>query len=101
VTPEQRRDLVRARTRPGRPPVVPELQLHLADDMEGAWSGLQVELDDGDLPPPFWAFAWLGGQAVAGTCSTTPTWCAAGACSTSRPAPACARWPPSSPELRG
>jgi predicted nicotinamide N-methyase len=33
--------------------------------MEGAWSGLQVELDDGDLPPPFWAFAWLGGQAVA------------------------------------
>ena len=54
-----------ARSRPGRPPVVPELQLHLADDMDQAWSMLQDELDDGDLPPPFWAFAWLGGQAVA------------------------------------
>jgi len=44
---------------------VPELRLHLADDMDDAWRDLQEELDDGDLPPPFWAFAWLGGQAVA------------------------------------
>ena len=57
--------LVRSRTRLARPPVVPELQLHLADDMDAAWSGLQAELDDDHLPPPFWAFAWLGGQAVA------------------------------------
>lgn len=54
-----------ARTRPLSPPVVPELVLHLADDMDQAWSSLQTELDDGDLPPPFWAFAWLGGQGVA------------------------------------
>jgi predicted nicotinamide N-methyase len=60
-----RRALVRARTRLQRPAVVPELRLHLADDMEAAWTALQSELDDGDLPPPFWAFAWLGGQAVA------------------------------------
>ena len=60
-----RRDLVLARTRPARPAVVPELQLHLADDMDAAWSALQAELDDDQLPPPFWAFAWLGGQAVA------------------------------------
>jgi predicted nicotinamide N-methyase len=33
--------------------------------MELAWAGLQAELDDATLPPPFWAFAWLGGQAVA------------------------------------
>ena len=44
---------------------MPELRLHLADDMDAAWAGLQAELDDGDLPPPFWAFAWLGGQALA------------------------------------
>ena len=58
-------ELVLARTRLQSPPVVPELRLHLADDMDEAWSALQDELDDGELPPPFWAFAWLGGQAVA------------------------------------
>ena len=59
------RDLVLSRTTLSSPPLVPELRLHLADDMDAAWAGLQAELDDGDLPPPFWAFAWLGGQAVA------------------------------------
>lgn len=45
--------------------MVPELALHLADDMDDAWASVQAELDDGELPPPFWAFAWLGGQALA------------------------------------
>ncbi len=44
---------------------MPELRLHLADDMDSVWASLQDELDDSSLPPPFWAFAWLGGQAVA------------------------------------
>ncbi len=59
------REVVLTRTTLQRPPVVPELELHLADDMDQAWARLQRELDDGELPPPFWAFAWLGGQAVA------------------------------------
>ena len=54
-----------ARTRLQHPPVVPELVLHLADDMDAEWQHLQQELDAGELPPPYWAFAWLGGQAVA------------------------------------
>lgn len=62
---DRHRDLVLVRSRLARPPLVPELQLHLAEDMDAAWTGLQVELDDGKLPPPFWAFAWLGGQALA------------------------------------
>lgn len=62
---DPRRALVLSRSRLRRPPAVPELLLHLADDMDAAWSALQAELDDGALPPPFWAFAWLGGQAVA------------------------------------
>ena len=62
---DARADFVRARTRLQRPAAVPELELHLADDMDDAWASVQAELDDGDLPPPFWAFAWLGGQAVA------------------------------------
>ena len=60
------------RTRPARPPAVPELELHLADDMEAAWAALQTELDDATLPPPFWAFAWLGGQALARYVLDTP-----------------------------
>ena len=59
------RELVLSRTRPARPPAVPELELLLADDMDQAWQSLQTELDDATLPPPFWAFAWLGGQALA------------------------------------
>jgi predicted nicotinamide N-methyase len=65
VDADARRAVVLARTRLQSPPVVPELRLHLADDMDQAWRSLQDELDDGDLPPPFWAFAWLGGQALA------------------------------------
>lgn len=65
VPADRRRALVLARTRPQRPAVVPELELHLADDMDHTWTELQAELDAGELPPPFWAFAWLGGQAVA------------------------------------
>ena len=72
MTPERARQLVLARTRPARPPAVPELELHLADDMEAAWAALQAELDDATLPPPFWAFAWLGGQALARHVLDTP-----------------------------
>jgi predicted nicotinamide N-methyase len=60
-----RRALVLSRTRLQRPAAVPELQLHLADDMDQAWKHLQAELDSDALPPPYWAFAWLGGQAIA------------------------------------
>jgi predicted nicotinamide N-methyase len=65
VDQARRRELVLARTRLQRPPVVPELQLHLADEIVEPWQSLERELDAGELPPPFWAFAWLGGQAVA------------------------------------
>jgi predicted nicotinamide N-methyase len=72
VTPDPVRRLVVGRTTPRRPPAVPELELHLADDMEHAWASLQRELDDATLPPPFWAFAWLGGQALARYVLDTP-----------------------------
>lgn len=65
VDGERARALVLARTRLQRPPAVPELLLHLADGMDPLWEDLAHELDRGDLPPPFWAFAWLGGQALA------------------------------------
>ena len=57
--------LVLRRTRLQTPPAVPELVLHLAEDMPTAWEDLERELGQGAMDPPFWAFAWLGGQALA------------------------------------
>ncbi|MEM0906175.1 MAG: 50S ribosomal protein L11 methyltransferase [Pseudomonadota bacterium] len=47
------------------PPLVPEITLHLASDAMPLWHMTEAALDTRGLPPPFWAFAWAGGQAVA------------------------------------
>lgn len=54
-----------AHTRVQRAPLLPELRLHLADALTPLWEGTEVELDRLGAPPPFWAFAWAGGQALA------------------------------------
>jgi predicted nicotinamide N-methyase len=47
------------------PPHVPEVKLHLADEAHDLWLKTEEELDEIGLPPPFWAFAWAGGQGLA------------------------------------
>jgi predicted nicotinamide N-methyase len=47
------------------PPHVPEIQLHLADEAHDLWLKTEDELQEIGLPPPFWAFAWAGGQGLA------------------------------------
>jgi predicted nicotinamide N-methyase len=47
------------------PPHVPEIKLHLADEAHGLWHRTEEELAEIGLPPPFWAFAWAGGQGLA------------------------------------
>jgi predicted nicotinamide N-methyase len=47
------------------PPLVPELQLHMAHEAVPLWQKTEEELGEMGLPPPFWAFAWAGGQALA------------------------------------
>lgn len=59
------REFVLAHTRLRRAPFVPELRLHLSDDALDIWETTQAAIDGGELPPPFWAFVWAGGQAVA------------------------------------
>lgn len=59
------RDFVLSHTRLRRAPFVPELRLHLSDDALEVWETTQAAIDGGELPPPFWAFVWAGGQAVA------------------------------------
>ncbi len=41
------------------------MRLHLADEAVALWQKTEEELGQIGLPPPFWAFAWAGGQALA------------------------------------
>jgi predicted nicotinamide N-methyase len=56
---------VRSNTAVGRPPLVPEIALHLATEVTPLWHATEASLARGAVPPPFWAFAWAGGQALA------------------------------------
>ena len=56
---------VRDNTAVERPPLVPEIALHLASEVVPLWQSTEKELAESGLPPPFWAFAWAGGQALA------------------------------------
>jgi predicted nicotinamide N-methyase len=56
---------VRASTRLQAPPLAPEFRLWLADEITPIWSMTEAALERTGLPPPFWAFAWAGGQALA------------------------------------
>src|SRR6266571_4981829 len=47
------------------PPLVPEIRLHLATEVTPIWQATEDSLAQGALPPPYWAFAWAGGQALA------------------------------------
>ncbi len=47
------------------PPHVPEIRLRLADEAHDLWQRTEEELEQIGLPPPFWAFAWAGGQGLA------------------------------------
>jgi predicted nicotinamide N-methyase len=58
-------DFIRANTRLRAVPLVPEIALHVADEAVPLWQRTEEELRTLGLPPPFWAFAWAGGQALA------------------------------------
>jgi predicted nicotinamide N-methyase len=56
---------VRAHARPTRPPLVPEVVLHLDDDTVRVWQAAADHLGGADPGSPYWAAAWPGGQALA------------------------------------
>ncbi len=47
------------------PPHVPEIRLRLASEVHDLWQKTEAELEAIGVPPPFWAFAWAGGQGLA------------------------------------
>lgn len=63
---------IAANTRPLTPPLVPEIRLHLAEESLPIWQKTEEELGEMNVPPPYWAFAWAGGQALARYLLDTP-----------------------------
>jgi predicted nicotinamide N-methyase len=63
--PDDPAGFIRANTRLLPVPHAPEIRLHVADEATALWQRTEDELQEIGLPPPFWAFAWAGGQALA------------------------------------
>jgi len=59
------RDFILENTELLSPPHTPELKLHLASELVPIWQKTEEELAAQGAPPPFWAFAWAGGQALS------------------------------------
>jgi predicted nicotinamide N-methyase len=58
-------EIIRTGTRLRPVPLVPEIRLHQAGDPIGLWQRIETAAGRTGLDPPFWAFAWAGGQALA------------------------------------
>jgi predicted nicotinamide N-methyase len=58
-------DFIRANTTLVSPPLVPEIKLHLATEVVPLWQLTEEELASQGIAPPYWAFAWAGGQALS------------------------------------
>jgi predicted nicotinamide N-methyase len=56
---------VRRNTAITAPPLVPEIRLRLASEITPIWQATEETLARSALPPPYWAFAWAGGKALA------------------------------------
>jgi predicted nicotinamide N-methyase len=62
---QEARRFVRAETALTAPPLLPEIRLHLATEVTPLWQATELLLAASGLAPPYWAFAWVGGQALA------------------------------------
>ena len=58
-------EFIRANTKLLPVPLAPEIRLHLAEESLPIWHKTEEELGQINVPPPYWAFAWAGGQALA------------------------------------
>ena len=56
---------IRCHTRLSHAPLVPEIALHLATEITPIWQATEEWLTARGIAPPYWAFAWPGGQALA------------------------------------
>ena len=56
---------VLSQTQPATTSLVPEITLHLATEITPIWQATESWCHTNNTEPPFWAFAWPGGQALA------------------------------------
>lgn len=62
---EKPAEFVTRNTAVGRAPLVPEIELRLGNMVVPLWELIESEFEERGLAPPYWAFAWPGGQALA------------------------------------
>jgi predicted nicotinamide N-methyase len=67
---------IRSQTAIAAPPLVPEIRLHLATEITPIWEATEATLAAMNVPPPYWAFAWAGGQALTRFLLDHPDWVA-------------------------
>ena len=65
VTPDERRRFILAHTTAEAPPLVPELVLRTGGPAMSLWEAAALTDQRPAVPPPYWAYAWAGGQALA------------------------------------
>src|SRR3982751_759738 len=56
---------IRAHLALERPAMVPEFELWLATEYVPIWQATEAWMEQQNIDPPFWAFCWPGGQAIA------------------------------------
>lgn len=69
---ETTRDFILAHTTVATPPACPEISLHMATEITPLWLASEEFLQQNNLSPPYWAFAWVGGQALSRYVLDTP-----------------------------
>lgn len=72
VTPEERRAFITAHTTVRPTPFVPEIRLHIGGEAMPLWEAAFFADDRLPVPPPYWAWPWAGGQALARYVLDTP-----------------------------
>lgn len=60
-----RLDFIARHTTVATPPACPEIKLHLATEITPLWQATEDFLAENNVPPPYWAFPWVGGQGLA------------------------------------
>ncbi len=65
MPPTDMDSFIRAHTAVASPPLVPEIALHLATEITPLWQATESWLEREGIEPPYWAFAWAGGQALS------------------------------------
>ena len=56
---------IRANTALEAPAMVPEFKLWLASEYVPIWQATEAWMEAQNIDPPYWAFCWPGGQAIA------------------------------------